>query len=79
MEIRTTSYHLMFLAARAAPGYYYASKPLVSANGNGDNFSNSRLRSEGSIGNYYTQARFLAMSNGDGERDTLPGPHQLWY
>lgn len=47
--------------------------PLVSANGNSYGILISKLSCRGDMGNYYTQARFLAMGNGDGERNMLPG------
>ena len=45
----TTSYHLSFLAAGAAPGYYYASKPLVSANGNANDHASQLRQLQGTL------------------------------
>ena len=33
----------------------------------------AQVTAAGDVGSYYTQAGFLVMGNGDGERNTLPG------
>lgn len=63
MEMRTTNYHLNFLVTPEAPDYYYASQPLVSGNGNGDDHAHQQSQLRGTL----VVHTILSWVSGDGQ------------